>query len=236
MLQQLVDMLGDHSLKAGGVFVFAVLILCGFGFPMPEDVVLVTGGVLAWLSSPLDAPTIGGMIRDRGLVSMVCVGLAGIVTGDSVIYWAGRRFGRRVADVWPFRRVVTPAKLERVERLLRRRGNLVVVLARYIPGLRAPTYFTVGHSRLPFWEFVLFDSAAALISAPLWVGLGFWFGDDIERATREAARFGQCILLGAALVAGVLLFRWMKKNRAPGAVVGRGDAPTGEVAGRPRAD
>ncbi len=214
MLQRLVDTLGDHSLRAGCVFVFGILLLCGFGFPMPEDVILVTGGVLAWLASPLDAPTVAGMLRDRGLVTMVCVGLAGIVAGDSVIYWAGRRFGRRVADVWPLRRVVTPAKLERVERLLRRRGNLVVVVARYLPGLRAPTYFTVGHARLPYWEFVLFDGAAALVSAPLWVSLGFWFGDDIERAAREASRFGHYILVAIAVVTAALLFRWLQRKGA----------------------
>ncbi len=214
MLQRLVDMLGDHSLGVGYGFVFSVLILCGFGFPMPEDVILVTGGVLAWLASPLESPTLAGMLGDHGLVTMVCVGLVGIVAGDSVIYWAGRRFGRRVAEVWPFRQVVTPAKLERVERLLRKRGNLVVVFARYLPGLRAPTYFTVGHAHLPFWEFVLFDAVAALVSAPLWVCLGFWFGDDIGRAAREAGRFGRYILAGVAVAAAVLVFRWLRKRGA----------------------
>jgi membrane protein DedA with SNARE-associated domain len=112
------------------------------------------------------------------------------------------------------RRVVTPEKLERVERLLRQRGNVVVMVARFLPGLRAPTYFTVGHSRLPFWEFVLFDGVAALVSAPLWVALGFYFGDDIERAAREATRFGHFILGGVLLVAGVLVARFVLRRRA----------------------
>ncbi len=229
MLERLVDILGNHSLGAGYAFVFSILILCGFGFPMPEDVILVTGGVLAWLASPLEAPTLAGMLRDEGLITMVCVGLVGIVAGDSIIYWGGRRFGRRVADVWPFRRVVTPAKLERVERLLRQRGNLVVVLARYLPGLRAPTYFTVGHARLPFWEFALFDGVAALVSAPLWVCLGFWFGDDIERAARESSRFGRFILIGVVVAAAALAFRWLQKRGA----AARAAAATSELE-RPR--
>ena len=74
------------------------------------------------------------------------VGLAGILAGDSVIFWAGRRFGVRVAEFKPLRRIVTPEKLEKVEKLMRRRGNVVVVLARYLPGMRAPTYFTAGHA------------------------------------------------------------------------------------------
>ena len=214
MLERLVEILQSQSLAVGYAFVFSVLLLCGFGLPMPEDIILVTGGVLAWLASPLEQATLGAMFHDRGFLTMALVGLGGILAGDSVIYWAGRRFGRRVAEVWPFRRVVTPSKLERVERLLRQRGNVVVMVARFLPGLRAPTYFTVGHSRLPFWEFILFDGAAALVSAPLWVALGFYFGDDIHRAAREATRFGHFILGGALLAVAVLVTRARLRRRA----------------------
>lgn len=214
MLERLVEILQHQPLAVGYAVVFAFLLLCGFGLPMPEDVILVSGGVLAWLASPLEQVTLEAMFRDRGFLIMVVVGLGGILAGDSVIYWAGRRFGRRVADVWPFRRVVTPRKLERVERLLRRRGNVVVMVTRFLPGLRAPTYFTVGHSRLPFWEFLLFDGAAALLSAPLWVSLGFYFGDDIQRAAREAKAFGHLILVGVLLLVGLLVVRLLLKRRA----------------------
>ena len=161
---------------------------------MPEDIILVTGGVLAWLASPLEIATLHGMLHDDGLIGMVVVGLVGILAGDSVIFFAGRRFGVRVADFKPLRRIVTPEKLERVEKLMRRRGKMVVMLARYLPGIRAPTYFTVGHARLPYWEFLLFDGAAALISAPLWVCLGFYFGSNIEAAAHQAQRFSHYIL------------------------------------------
>lgn len=176
MLTRLVDLLAGNSLGIGYVFVFLVLVLCGFGLPMPEDVVLVTGGVLAWLSSDLESVSLAGMFQDPGLLAMVVVGLGGILAGDSVIFWAGRRFGHRVADFRPLRRIITPEKLELVEKKVRTRGNVVVMFARFIPGLRAPTYFTVGHARLPYWKFLVFDGAAALISAPLWVCVGFWFG------------------------------------------------------------
>jgi len=213
MLERLVTMLGAESLSFGCGFVFLVLLLCGFGLPMPEDVVLVTGGVLAWLSSPLDQVSVGGMLRDRGLLTMVWVGLAGILAGDTVIFLAGRRFGARLADFRPLRRLITPQKLELVERKIRQRGNLVVVFARYLPGLRAPTYFTVGHARMPYWKFILYDGAAALISAPLWVCLGFWFGSDLQKAARVAAQFGHYILLAAVVVLVALFVRWWTSRR-----------------------
>jgi membrane protein DedA with SNARE-associated domain len=214
MLERLVDLLSGRSLGAGFAFVFSLLLLCGFGFPLPEDVILVTGGVLCWLASPAESASWRTLLEDGGLHAMMVVGLAGILAGDSVIYWAGRRLGARIAEFRLLRRLVPPDKLEQVEKLLRRRGNVVVVVARYLPGLRAPTYFTVGHSRLPYWEFLLFDGLAALVSAPLWVALGFWFGDDIERAAREASRFGHLVLLAVAVVLAALTFRWVQRRRA----------------------
>jgi len=231
MLERLVELLGERSLEVGFAAVFGVLLLCGFGFPMPEDVILVTGGVLAWLSSPLESLTVREMAADPGLRRMVLVGLAGILAGDSVIYWMGRRLGFRVAEFRLLRRLVPPDKLEEVEKRLRRRGNVVVMLARYLPGLRAPTYFTVGHSRMPYWEFLLFDGLAALVSAPLWVCLGFWFGDDIDRATREATRFGHYILLAVGVVLAALAFRWLQRRRATAARA-RGTSAAREAAER----
>ena len=214
MLERLVDMLSGQSLHFGLAFVFLFLVLCGFGLPMPEDVILVTGGVLAWLASDLDTATLGGMARDPGLLWMIAVGLAGILAGDSVIYWAGRGLGARVADFPPLRRMITPEKLEQVERRIRRRGNVVVMIARFLPGIRAPTFFTVGHARMPYWEFLCFDGAAALVSAPLWVCIGFYFGSDIEQAARTARQFSHYLLLGVVVVALALVLRWLQGRRA----------------------
>jgi membrane protein DedA with SNARE-associated domain len=217
MLERLVEMVGGFSLHFGYGFVFLILLLCGFGLPMPEDVVLVTGGVLAWLASPLEVATVRDMLRDRGLLWMIGVGLGGILAGDSVIFLAGRRFGARLADFRPLRRVITPAKLEKVEKLMRRRGNLVVFLARYLPGLRAPTYFTAGHARMPYWEFLLFDGVAALVSAPLWVCLGFYFGSNIQEAARHAKQLGGYILAAAIVVVLSLSLRWFQARRVAAA-------------------
>jgi membrane protein DedA with SNARE-associated domain len=213
MLERMVDMLGGHSLDVGYAVVFLVLLLCGFGLPMPEDIILVTGGALAWMSSGLERASFDALLHDRGLLTMIGIGLGGILAGDSVIFLAGRKFGSRVADFRPLRRVITPEKLELVERKIRVRGNVVVLFARFLPGLRAPTFFTVGHARMPYWEFLLYDGFAALVSAPLWVCLGFWFGSDLQHAARVAGRFSNYILLAVAVVVAALFFRWYQARR-----------------------
>jgi membrane protein DedA with SNARE-associated domain len=224
-LERIVDGLTGDSLHRGYAGVFGVLVLCGFGLPLPEDIILVTGGLLAWRASPLEEATLAGMLGDRGLLTMIAFGMGGILAGDSIIFLAGRQLGHRGAEFGPLRRIITPQKLTEAEKLLRRRGNLVVVVARFLPGLRAPTYFTVGHAKLPYWEFLLFDGAAALVSAPLWVCLGFYFGSNIAEALRTAGRFSN--YLRAAVLAGVgaLVFRWWRRRRAEAAAGDR--APPG---------
>lgn len=231
MLQHLVDLLQDHSLLAGQLSVFGALLLCGFGLPVPEDVILVTGGVLAWIASPLEEPTLAGVVRDTGLLSVVGVGLAGILAGDSVIFWAGRRLGRRVAEFRLLRHMVTPEKLQQVETRLRRQGNVVVMIARFLPGLRAPTYFTVGHSRFAYWKFLLYDGLAAMVSAPLWVCLGFWFGDDIGRAAAAASRFSHFLLAGVLLLVALIAGRWWwgRRRAARAAAASPAEEPPDDV-------
>jgi membrane protein DedA with SNARE-associated domain len=214
LLERVVDSLAGKSLHPGYAVVFSVLVLCGFGLPLPEDVVLVTGGLLAWRASDLEVATIGGLLSDVGLHTMVLFGLAGILVGDSIIYLAGRKLGQRLAEFRPLRRIITPQKLTEAEKLLRRRGAVVVIISRFLPGLRAPTYFTVGHAKVPYWEFLFFDGAAAAISAPLWVCLGFYFGSNIAEALRASARFSHYILAAILVVAAGLGIRWWKKRRA----------------------
>lgn len=224
LVERILDRLAGETLHAGYAVVFGVLVLCGFGLPLPEDIILVTGGLLAWRASPLEEATLAAMVRDPGLLAMIGFGLAGILAGDSIIFLAGRKLGHRVAEFGPLRRIITPQKLTDAETLLRRRGNVVVVIARFLPGLRAPTYFTVGHAKLPYWEFLLFDGAAALVSAPLWVCLGFYFGSNIAEALVTASRFGNYILLAVLVVVGAIGLRWWQRRRRgapPGAPPGR---------------
>jgi membrane protein DedA with SNARE-associated domain len=219
LLERIVDRLAGDSLHLGYAVVFGVLVLCGFGLPLPEDIVLVTGGLLAWRASDLAEATMAGMLHDGGLLSMIGFGLAGILAGDSIIYLAGRKLGNRLTEFGPLRRIITPEKLTEAEKLLRRRGPLVVIIARFLPGLRAPTYFTVGHAKVPYWEFLLFDGAAATVSAPLWVCLGFYFGSNIAEALRAASHFGHLILAAVLAVVAGLAIRWWQRRRA-----GRGQA------------
>ncbi|NLD09928.1 MAG: DedA family protein, partial [Xanthomonadaceae bacterium] len=96
----------------GYVAVFIVLLLCGFGVPIPEDVTLVAGGVIAGLGHA--NPHI-----------MVVVGLAGVLIGDGVMFLAGRIFGYRILRLKWGARIITRKRYIRVKALFTKYGNWV---------------------------------------------------------------------------------------------------------------
>jgi membrane protein DedA with SNARE-associated domain len=104
-----------------------------------------------------------------------------------------------------FARVVTPDKRARVQGLFARHGEKIVMIARFLPGVRAVTYFTAGSVHMKYSHFVFFDGIAALVSAPVFVFLGYRFGDELELLIR-AVRQGQVrVLIGLAIVVGAYL-------------------------------
>jgi membrane protein DedA with SNARE-associated domain len=192
--------LSSNGMVAYGV-IFGVLVACGLGAPLPEDISLILGGFLAH----------EGAVR---LPAMIAVGFVGILIGDTFIYLAGRRVGRRmVAPTGLLARVVTPAKKDKVERLFASHGEKIVMIARFLPGVRAVTYFTAGSAGMSYLRFILWDGVAALGSAPLLVYLGYHFGQELEQVIGVLKR-GQFALIALVLtVVGVLLFRRWRQTR-----------------------
>ncbi len=182
--------------------VFTILIVCGLGVPLPEDVSLILGGFLVHE-------------QKAQLLFMMITGYAGIIVGDSIIFGMGRRFGSKVGtQPGFFQRIISPAKRARVERLFKRHGEKIIMLARFLPGVRSVTYFTAGSVGMKYSHFIFFDSIAALASAPIFVFLGYKFGGELEYLLQQV-RKGQRGVLLAIVVIGVLGFlfsRWRAKR------------------------
>ena len=180
--------------------VMGLLLACGFGFPMPEDLILIWGGIAA-------------QELGHSVVPMIINGLVGIIVGDSMIYWMGRRLGIAVAEKTFLRRIFTPERLVRVDEMFKRHGQKVIVAARFIPGVRSVAFFSAGAMGVPFWKFLLFDGLAALVSAPFWVYLAYVLREKIFQATKE----WQPVILGVGglLAAGYGIYAWRKAKRAP---------------------
>jgi membrane protein DedA with SNARE-associated domain len=180
--------------------VLLVLLLCGFGLPLPEDITLVTSGYLAF----------HGAAR---FDVMIVIAFVGILAGDSIIFFLGRHFGDRLVRRWPFRRIIPPEKKAKAEALFAKYGHKIVMAGRFMPGVRSVVFFSAATSGMAYGRFILFDSMMATISAPVFVFLGYHFGANIRMAIHVLRRsqFG-LLALAIALVLFYTL-KWLVRRR-----------------------
>lgn len=206
MKDYLIALLGSAAGLTAYGLIFVVLLAAGFGLPLPEDIPLVMGGVLVHRGQ-------------ANLWVMILVGYLGIIIGDSIMFMLGRRFGTRVGSKPApgfFGRIVTPEKRAQVEGLFKKHGEKIVMVARFLPGVRTVTYFTAGSVGMRYSHFLIYDSIAALASAPIFVVLGYYFGSDIEALLARIASGERKVLvvLAVVLVAYFVFNRWRARRRA----------------------
>lgn len=83
--------------------ILGVLTVCGLGVPIPEDVSLIAAGILA-------------SMNNISLTGALLAGFVGVMIGDTILYVAGRKFGRRVFTLPLFRRIFTPERIALAEK------------------------------------------------------------------------------------------------------------------------
>jgi len=174
--------------------IFAVLFACGLGLPVPEDITLITAGVLSSAGS-------------ISLPGALIVGYFGVLIGDSILFFAGRKYGRNVFKLPLFRRVFTPDRIQLAEARIQRNAKMICFMARFLPGLRAPIFLTAGVMKVRPSIFILQDGLAAIISVPIWIFVGHWFGENIDPAIKIAKRLQLGLFIALVLVVGIYFLR-----------------------------
>jgi membrane protein DedA with SNARE-associated domain len=164
---------------------------------LPEDVALITGGYLAGKGPPIGVGS---------LPAMILVGLAGILIGDTIIFRAGATYGEALLQT-RIGRHISGEKIERIIGLFERHGPKFIIMARFLPGVRAVTYFVAGTTGVPYWKFILYDGLAACLSAPGWVLLGHWAGK--HRMLRKAWQYAKEVQIGVIAVVLAIIVLWV---------------------------
>ncbi len=198
----MLDFLVNVFTQNGYVAVFIVLMICGFGLPIPEDITLVAGGVIAGLGY-------------ANVHVMVAVGIVGILAGDVLMFMLGRHYGERALRLRWIAYLLTPRRYALVQAKFSRYGNRLMFIARFLPGLRSPIYLTAGMTRrVSFTRFFLLDAFAALISAPIWVYLGYYGAQNHEWLLKWLDRGKVIVLVVAAIILAVIVrYFWRRSAR-----------------------
>jgi len=184
--------------------IVGVLLVCGLGLPVPEDISLLVAGLLA---------ASGKISISGGLIS----GFVGVLAGDSILFMLGRKFGTRVFSLPGLRRFFTPARLLAAEIKIKKHGPLICFVARFLPGVRSAIFAMSGALGVRRSTFLLLDGLAALLSVPLWVYVGFWFGNNFDDAMGGAMAMAHKLQIYVfsglgMLIVGYAAFRLLRKR------------------------
>ncbi len=171
--------------------VVIVIFAGGFGMPIPEDLPLLVGGYLC-----------GSGQAD--ITIMLPLAFSTVLGADLMVYFMGRRYGQHVQRLPLIRRYLSPQRLATAEISFHKHGGKTLFLARFMPGLRTPIYFSAGAFKIPWWKMVAFDGAAALMSVPVWVLLAWYLAQKVDLQTLQEWSFAMQVLLIAAVAVGVI--------------------------------
>ena len=202
---------------------FVVLLAAGLGVPLPEDIPLVVSGWLVYHGH-------------ADLRLMIGTGLIGVLLGDTLLFYMGRRYGMHLVEHRWFRRVAKPWLVEKARAKYQAHGAKILFAARFMPGLRSALFLTAGTFRIPFWKFIFIDGFAAAISVPTWVWVSYKFSGRVEGSIERLlsdARLASYVLGGVILAALTIWFVWEYYHnlRKRNGVSGIGAAPAAAASG-----
>jgi membrane protein DedA with SNARE-associated domain len=189
----------------GYLAIFGVVILGNMGLPIPEETILLLAGYLVW----------EGQLR---LLLVLLVGVLGAVTGDNLGYWIGRKFGRPALERYGHWVLVTPDRLDAVQRAVTRYGALTVFVARFLPGLRFLAGPVSGMTGLRPLAFIAANVCGAAVYVPTAVGLGYavgyGFGEQLARLKHLVGQAEHLVLI-VVLITTLLLAARARHTRRP---------------------
>jgi membrane protein DedA with SNARE-associated domain len=171
--------------------IFFALVAAGCGLPIPEELPVLTAGVM-----------VGHGEAGLKWYYMLPTVMAGVVVGDSVLYFVGRIWGRRILDIGFIRRNFIPLdKQEKIEKNFAERGIWVLLGARLLPGIRAPVFLMAGVLRVPVGRFILADALYAIPLVNIMFWLAYFLTDQVMEIFKKIDEYRPLVIV--ALLSGI---------------------------------
>ncbi|HEY9715022.1 MAG TPA: DedA family protein [Chroococcales cyanobacterium] len=183
----------------GYLAVGGLIMLEDFGVPAPGETILIASAVFAGLG-------------DLNIFLVILVALAGAIIGDNIGFAIGDFGGRPLVERFGKYLFLTKKRLDEAEAFFNRNGGRVVIVARFIEGLRQLNGIIAGISEMRWPKFVMFNAIGAALWVGLWSMVGYFGGSHIDTFVKYGLYF--TIAAGVAIV-GYIIYRVVKRRRQP---------------------
>ena len=187
----LVSAIAQHGYSILFTFVFLEVI----GLPVPAaPVLLIAGGASA--NGPLQPG------------ASLLTALSAMLSGDMLMYLLGRYTGWRLLGVLCRLSISPESCILRSADAFYKRGRMVLVFAKFVPGINALAAPLAGSMKMRVPQFLAFDLGGASLYVLVYWGAGYLFSGFLGSITRGYAQFGNYAAWSvAALLAGYLGYR-----------------------------
>ena len=182
----------EPTLNRFGYLSLGLVFLEDFGVPVPGETVLIIAAVYA----------------GTGRLSIWLVALIAFIAailGDNVGFAIGHFGGRPLAERYGKYILLTPERLDKTASFFDRHGGKVIVIARFVEGLRQANGIIAGITGMHWKRFLPFNMLGAALWVGLWVSIGYFSGSNIDSIYRTATKYE--LFFGIAV--GLLILAWI---------------------------
>ncbi|MEQ9090461.1 MAG: VTT domain-containing protein [Balneola sp.] len=149
-----------------------------------------------------------GLMVSRGLMSFfpaVTACYIGIFVGDILVYFSGKWLGKSTINKFPFKWFITEEDIQRSNQWFQAKGPIIILISRFIPGTRFPTYFSAGIIGASFWMFIFYFGIASLLWTPTIVSLAMVLGNELIYYFSVYQDYALWVLMGTVLFVLLIL-------------------------------
>jgi membrane protein DedA with SNARE-associated domain len=192
----------EPTLNRFGYLALGLIFLEDFGVPVPGETVLIVAAIYA----------------GTGRFNVWLVGLIGFVAavlGDNVGFGIGHFGGRPLAERYGKYIFLTPERLDRTASFFDRHGGKVIVIARFVEGLRQANGIIAGITGMHWAKFVPFNMLGAALWVGLWVSVGYFSGSHIDSIYSTVTKYQTyfAIAVGLAILALISRHLWRRRRQ-----------------------
>ncbi|MCC9309874.1 DedA family protein [Kitasatospora sp. RB6PN24] len=185
----------------GYLAVGLLVLLDNVAIPVPGQTVLILAAVYA------------GAGR-LSLAGVMAIALLAAVLGGCLGYLLGRSGGRALVHRYGRYVGLTEPRQHKAEAFFGRNGGKVVLIARFIDGLRQTYGIIAGTTEMAWRRFMLWNVLGAVLWVGAWSTAGYLAGGNIDEVYRQALRYQLILLIALVVLVLVWVLRRLLRRRS----------------------
>ena len=182
--------------RHGYLLTFAFLFGQAMGLPLPASIAMIAAG------AAIAAHTLVG-------TNVFLAAVIALLAGDIIQFWLGRYTGWALLGVLCRLSMNPETCMLRAAESFYKRGKATLVIAKFVPGLNTMAAPLSGSMKMRFGQFLLLDSAGALLYTTVYILVGYVSRDFLAATLRSFYAAGRVMEVLVAIAIIVYAAYWL---------------------------